>query len=193
MAKKTGAARTENATSGNAPLSVPLRIAAGWAGITSDSMRRLLARYGFPSQSPIDLPLTFGGMVALLKSRESELLCDDDGDRELSRLKKQIEVETLRQKQEMIRARTELIRREWVKVADVRERAQRMGQAMRRAGEQLGQRYGAEAQDLFNGALDIGVAALVSIEPSEVDDDEYKAAKKKRGRKKQKPRKADKQ
>jgi hypothetical protein len=35
-----------------------------------------------------------------------------------------------------------------------------------------------------------GVAALVSIEPSEVDDDDYKAAKKKTGRKKPKAAKS---
>lgn len=168
------------------PFAVSLQVVAGWAGMSVEQVRRLLSRFGFPALSPIDLPLTLGGLFKLLKEKESDLLCDGDGDRELSRLKKQIEVETLRQKQEMIRARTELIRREWVKVADVRERAQRLGQAMRRAGEQLGQRYGAEAQDLFNGALDIGVAALVSIEPSEVEDEEYAAAKKKAGRKKPK-------
>jgi hypothetical protein len=60
---------------------------------------------------------------------------------------------------------------------------------MRTAGEQLGQRFGAEAQDIFNGALELGLTALLTLQPTDVDieaeeaDERRKKARKKKGKK----------
>ena len=189
MAQKPKAAQQVTATGSVAGMAIPIKFVASWANMSPDALRRLLTKFGFPTSSPLDLPTTVGQLLKLLHGRSAELLCDDDQERDLARLQKQIEIETARQRQEWLRARTELLRREWVRVSDVKERASVCGQAMRTAGEQLGQRFGPEAQDIFNGALELGLTALLTLQPTDVDieaeeaDERRKKARKKKGKK----------
>lgn len=136
---------------------------AEWCGVSVEVMRRTLVKFGLPSASPIDLRDLVGAFVGLVRSKEKQILSLETHQDELDRIAQQIEIETSRQKLEQLRAKTGILKREWVRVSDVQERTAALSRAMRTAGEQLGHRFGPDAQEIFNDAITTGCAALLSI------------------------------
>jgi|DEB19_MinimDraft_3_1074340.scaffolds.fasta_scaffold10682_2 hypothetical protein len=136
---------------------------AEWCGVSVEVMRRTLGKFGLPSASPIDLRDLVGAMIGLIRSKEKQILSLESHQDELDRIAQQIEIETSRQKLEQLRAKTGILKREWVRVSDVQERTAALSRAMRTAGEQLGHRFGPDAQEIFNDAITTGCGALLSI------------------------------
>lgn len=154
--KKVSAAKVD--------LTVKHTLLSEWCGISPEVMRRVLSKFGLPSTSPIDLRDLVSAMVALLRANEKKILAVEGPDDELTKIAHQIEVETARQKLEQLRAKTGILKREWVRVSDVQERTAAMARAMRTAGEQLGHRFGPDAQEIFDSALTMGTAGLLSLQ-----------------------------
>jgi hypothetical protein len=148
-------------------------VLAEWVGCSEEVLRRMSAKFGLPASSPIDLREFVNLLFRVLRSNEKKISGEENSPRdELAQIEAQIEVETKRQKLEQLRAKTGILKREWVKVSDLQDRVAVAARALRSSGEQLGHRFGPDAQEVFNGALDVAVGALLSIQPTIAVDEE---------------------
>lgn len=122
-------------------------------------LARALARYGVATTGGwVDLIEIARAVVSAERSRGKSSDTDDPGRLQIAKL--QGEVANLEARRDWIRTRIKTLRREYVRVGELQEKLTRVSAALLRAGEQLGRRFGPEAQELFNSALDAGVRAI---------------------------------
>jgi len=133
---------------------------AAWCRLDRQKLLRALARLGVASP---------GGYVDLVEIAERAVEgadrrrgsdSDDPGALQLAKLRE--EVANLEAKRAWVRTRIKTLRREWVRVEELQEKLGRVSATLARAGEQLGRRFGAEAQELFNSTLDAAIDSIAS-------------------------------
>lgn len=132
---------------------------AAMCQVDRQQLARSLARYGVATTGGwVDLIEVARAVVSTERSRGKSSETDDPGRLQIAKL--QGEVANLEARRDWIRTRIKTLRREYVRVGELHEKLSRVSAALLRAGEQLGRRFGPEAQELFNAALDAGVRAI---------------------------------
>lgn len=134
----------------------PATAVAAWCGLDAQALRRLCQRMGMRVERSLDvreLLLTWAEWIRE-RQRAGKPSADLDENENLVERKLKEEIRSLQKRREWVDERIKQIRREYVKAADVAEKMKRLTSALLRAGEQLGQRHGAEAQETLNAAID---------------------------------------
>jgi hypothetical protein len=120
----------------------------------AQALGRLLQRVGVTADKSVDVRVVLLGLSRWIKDRMAARSSgDDNGGADLLSQKLKEEIRSLRKRREWVDTRIRQIKNEFVPVADVREKMKKLSTALLRAGEQLGQRYGTDAQEAFNAAL----------------------------------------
>lgn len=142
----------------------PATAVAAWCGLDAQALRRLCQRMGLRVDRSLDVrELLFRWAEWIReKQRSTKSSPDLDDNENLVERKLKEEIRSLQKRREWVDERIKQIKREYVKTADVAERIKKLTTALLRAGEQLGQRHGAEAQETFNAAIDGVLASFAS-------------------------------
>ena len=135
----------------------PRPVVAAWCGLDAQALQRLCQRIGVTIERQVDVRALLLDLVTWIRRQRSERqrqeTREDDDDAPLLEQKLKEEIRSLRKRREWVDTRIRQIKNEFVPVADVREKMKKLSTALLRAGEQLGQRYGTDAQEAFNAAL----------------------------------------
>lgn len=134
----------------------PATAVAAWCGMDVQALKRLCQRLGHRIERSLDvreLLLVWAQHIREQQRGGKSSEGIDDGAPLLEQKLKE-EILSLKKRREWVDERIRQIRREYVKASDVHERIKRLTAALLRAGEQLGQRHGPEAQETFNAAID---------------------------------------
>lgn len=128
-------------------------------------LARALARYGVATTGGwVDLIEVARAAVSAERASKKTAEADDPGALQLAKLRG--EVANLEARRDWIRTRIKTLRREYVRVDELHDKLSRVSAALLRAGEQLGRRFGPDAQELFNAAIDAGVRAITGASPA---------------------------
>ena len=135
----------------------PRSVVAAWCGLDTRAMQSLCQRLGIALEREVDVRALLLDLVTWARKQRSErtgrATSEDEDDAPLLEQKLKEEIRSLRKRREWVDTRIRQIKNEFVPVADVREKMKKLSTALLRAGEQLGQRYGTDAQEAFNAAL----------------------------------------
>lgn len=140
----------------------PKPVIAAWCGMDAQALTRLCQRIGMQLDRRVDvrdLLTAFATWIRDKQRAKATAAPEDDGSPLLEQKLKE-EIRSLRKRREWVDERIKQLRKEYVPAKDVAERLRRLSVALLRAGDQLGQRHGAEAQETFNAALDGVVSAI---------------------------------
>lgn len=143
----------------------PRPTVATWCGLDGQALTRLCQRIGVPVGRTVDVRGMLLGLTQWVRRKQREDASGrassvDDGGGTLVEKKLREEILSLRKRREYVDAKIRQLRREYVPIAEVESRLKALAAALLRAGEQLGQRHGRDAQETFNAALDGVVAAM---------------------------------
>lgn len=123
-------------------------------------LARALSRLGVSTAGGwVDLIEVTRAVVSASRAKKRGSDTDDPGALSVAKLRE--EVANLEARRAWVRTRIRTLRREWVRVAELHDKLGRLSSTLVRAGEQLGQRFGPDAQELFNAAIEAGVRAIV--------------------------------
>lgn len=148
--------------------SAPTPAVAAWCGMDAQALRRMCQRIGLHVGRTLDVRELLMALAESLRDKQrggKSSASDLDGEN-LLELKLKEEIRTLQKRREWVDARIKQIKQQYVRADDVSERMKRLSAALSRAGEQIGQRHGAEAQETFNAAIDGVLASFAAKKKS---------------------------